>query len=60
VGPGCGRLLPRHSAAHSIEFEAEILSSFDSAAHGLPNERWNFDSTLLDVQNDGTAGGQLL
>jgi hypothetical protein len=41
--------LPGHAAANGLEFEASVLSSFHSAAHGFAYERWHFDSALLNV-----------
>jgi len=52
VGSGGGGLLARHSATDGLEFQTEILSCFDSAAHGLTHERGDFDSALLHVEDD--------
>jgi hypothetical protein len=51
VGSGGGRLLPSHAAADGFELKTGILSGFHGASHGFAYEHWNFDSTLLDIQN---------
>ena len=48
---GGGILLPRHTAANSFQFKTRILSGLYGAANGFPNEGWDFDSALLDVQD---------
>ena len=59
MGSGEGRLLSRYAAADRIELQAGILGSFDRAADGLSDKGWDFDSTLLDVEDDGAARWQL-
>ena len=57
VGSGDRRLLSRYTAAYRFELQTGILRGFDRAAHGLSHEGRDFDSALLDVENDGAAAG---
>jgi len=54
VGSSGGRLLPSHAAADGFEFKTSILSGFHGAANGFADERWHFDSTLLNIENHGS------
>jgi hypothetical protein len=59
VGSCGGRLLPRHAAAHSVQFETKILSGFHGTAYRLAYQERHFDSTLLDIENNGACNGQI-
>ena len=55
MSSGGRSLLARDSAADWLEFQANILSRFHSTAYGLAHERGDFDSALLDVEDDRAA-----
>jgi len=59
VGSGEGRLLSCYATTDRIELQTGILGSFDGAADGLSDKGWDFDSALLDVEDDGATRGQL-
>ena len=58
VRSGGRSLLAGHAAADCIHFQANVLGRFDGAAHRLAYKRRHFDSALLYVQDNGSAGWQ--
>lgn len=54
------RLLPRHTAADGLQFEASILRGFQRSPYGLAYEGRHFNSALLDVQDHGSTRRRFL
>ena len=58
VGSGNRGLLAGYAAAYGVKLQAEVLGGFDRAAHGFADERRDFDSALLNVEDYGSGGRQ--